>query len=93
MWELWRIADISLIMTSDPQLGNAGALANLIYIDEGLNLNNATLPINIEYRVANLTATNATIQNNSTVTIDIEQGFSATGTFNASVGSVLNIRP
>jgi len=93
MWELWRIADVSPIMTSDPQLGNAGALANLIYIDEGLQLNNETLPNNIEFRVDNFTTTNTTIQNNSTVTIDIDQGFNATGTFNAPVGVVLNIRP
>jgi len=93
MWELWRIADISPIMTSDPQLGNVGALANLIYIDEGLQLNNETLPNNIEYRVDNFTTMNTTIQNNSNLTIDIDQGFNATGTFNAPVGAVLNIRP
>ncbi|MFQ3578774.1 MAG: hypothetical protein SNJ71_01360 [Bacteroidales bacterium] len=93
MWELWRVADVSPIMRSYPQLGNAGALANLIYIDEGLQLNNATLPNNIEYRVDNFTTTNTTIQNNSNVTIDIDQGFNATGTFNAPVGAILNIRP
>jgi len=93
MWELWRFADVSPIMRSDPQLGNTGALANLIYIDEGLQLNNKTLPNNIEYRVDIFTTTNTTIQNNSTVTIDVDQGFNATGTFNAPVGAVLNIRP
>lgn len=80
-------------MTSDPQFGNPGALAILIYIDEGLQLNNETLPNNIEYRVDNFTTTNTTIQNNSTVTIDIDQVFNATGTFNAPVGAALNIRP
>ncbi len=93
MWELWRVADVSPIMRSDPQLGNAGALANLIYINEGLQLNNATLPNSIEYRVNNFTTTNTIIQNNSNVTIDIDQGFNATGTFNAPVGAILNISP
>jgi hypothetical protein len=93
MWELWRIADVSPIMTSDPQLGNTGGLANLIYIDEGLQFNNATLPNPIEYRVDNFNTNNTTIQNNSNITIDIDQGFNATGTFNAPVGVILNIRP
>ena len=93
MWELWRMADISPIMTSDPQLGDNGTLANRIYIDEGLQLNNLTLPNNIEYRVDNFNTNNITIQSNSNVTIDIDQGFNATGTFNAPAGAILIIKP
>lgn len=93
IWKLWRIADVSPIMTSDPQLGNAGGLAKLIYIDEGLQFNNATLPSSIEYRVDNFNINNTTIIKNSNVMIDIDQNFNATGTFNAQLRATLNIHP
>ncbi|NVO09088.1 MAG: hypothetical protein HXX16_03910 [Bacteroidales bacterium] len=93
MWELWRIADISPIMTSDPQLGNTGALADKIYIDEGLQLTTVTFPNSITYWVDNFQTNNVVFPNTSNVTIDIDQGFNATGTFSAPVGTVLNIKP
>jgi len=93
MWELWNEANTSPIMNSDPQLGNAGGLADMIYIDEGLQFNNITFPANVEYCVDNFNTINTTIQNNSNVTINIDQNFNATGTFNAPVGAILNIRP
>ncbi len=93
LWELWRDADVSPIMTSDPQLGNTSGLANMIYIDEGLQFNNITFPTNIEYRVDNFTTINGTIQNNSNVRINIDQNFNATGTFNAPSGATLEITP
>jgi hypothetical protein len=93
MWELWNEADQNCILTSDPQLGDNGSLANRVYIDEGLQFNDVTLPNTIEYRVANFNTNNTTIQNNSNVTIVIDQGFNATGTFIAPLGTTLNIRP
>ena len=90
--ELWRNADISPIMTSDPQLGNSGFLAYRIYINEELHLNNRTLPNFIEYRVDNFNTHNTVIRNNSQVTIDIDQEFNATGTFYAPIGARLIIK-
>ena len=93
MWELWNDANNSPIMTSDPQLGNNGGLADRIYIDEHLIIENTNIQNNIEYLVDDFEFLNSTIQNNSNIEIDIDNNLRINGTFNVPSGSTLNIHP
>ena len=93
MWELWREADINPIMTSDPQLGNNGNLANRIYINEHLVVVNTSINNDIEYLVEDFEFLNSTIQAGSDIEIDIDNSFEINGTFEIHVGSTLNIHP
>ena len=93
MWELWNEADINAIMTSDPQLGNNGNLANRIYIDEHLVIENTNINNDIQYLVDDYEFLNSSLQNGSDVEVDIDNGFEINGTFNAPVGTTLNIHP
>ena len=93
MWELWNEADINPIMTSDPQLGNNGNLANRIYIDEHLVIENTNINADIEYLVDDYEFLNSTIQTGSDIEIDIDNSFEINGTFEIPVGSTLDIHP
>jgi hypothetical protein len=93
MWELWNEADINAIMTSDPQLGNTGNLANRIYIDEHFTIENININNDIQYLVDDYEFLNCSLQNGSDVEVDIDNGFEMNGTFNAPVGNTLNIHP
>lgn len=91
MWELWNEADINQIMHSDPQLGDIGNLANKIYIDEHLVVENTGLNNDIEYIVEDYEFLNSSIQSGSDIEIDIDNSFEINGTFVIPVGSTLNV--
>lgn len=71
MWELWNEADVNTIMTSDPQLGNNGNLADRIYIDEHLVIENTSLNNDIVYLVDDYEFLNSSLQNGSDIEVDI----------------------
>jgi hypothetical protein len=93
MWELWNEANNSPIMHSDPQLGNNGNLANRIYIDEHLVIENTNINNDIQYLVDDYEFLNSSLQNGSDIEVDIDNGFEINGTFNAPIGTTLNIHP
>lgn len=93
MWELWNEADINTIMTSDPQLGNNGNLADIIYIDEHLVIENAYLSNDTEYLVDDYEFLNSSIQTGADIDVDIDNSFEINRTFEAPVGSTLEIHP
>ena len=80
-------------MSSDPQLGNAGNLADLIYIDEHLIIENTNLTNDTEYLVDDYEFLNSTIQTGADIEIDIDNSFEINGTFESPVGSTLDIHP
>ncbi len=93
MWELWNEANTSPIMNSDPQLGNTGNLADIIYIDEHLVIENTNLNNDIEYLVEDYEFLNSTIQTGADIEVGIDNSFEINGTFEIPVGSTLNIHP
>ena len=93
MWELWNEADINAIMTSDPQLGNIGNLADRIYVIEHVLIENTSLNNDINYLVDDYEFLNSSLQNGSDIEVDIDNSFEINSIFNAPVGATLNIHP
>jgi hypothetical protein len=93
MWELWNEADINSIMTSDPQIRNIGNLADMIYIDEHLVIENINFVNDIEYLVEDYKLLNSSIQTGADIEVDIDNSFEINGMFEIPVGSTLDIHP
>ncbi len=93
MWELWYEADNSSIMRSNPQLGNSGNIADKIFVNEHIQIENNNIYNHINYLVDDFEFLNSTIQTGADIDVDIDNIFEINGTFEIPVGSTMNIHP
>jgi len=92
MQELYNVADTSSVMDSDPQIGDNGSIANKIFINEDLVLENVDLSNNYEYWVENITIRDFTILNNGNVIFEPNVKIIIEKNFEAKVGCFLEIK-
>jgi hypothetical protein len=92
MQDLYDEANSSIIMDSDPQIGDNGSIANKIFINENLVLEDVDLSNTYEYWVENITVRDFSILNSGNVTFEPEVEIIIEKNFETKVGGELEIK-